>query len=60
MKSKTVLIAYKDDLCARSLSTFFHGVGYRVEMVGVLSEMIRRVLKVVTIMSCSLMMRSKG
>jgi len=43
MKSKTVLIAYKDDLWARSLSTFFHGVGYRVEMVGVLSEMIRRV-----------------
>ena len=32
MKSKTILIAYQDDLWARSLSTFFHGLGYRVEM----------------------------
>jgi DNA-binding NtrC family response regulator len=44
MKSKTILIAYKDDLRARSLCTYFHGMGYRVEMVGVLSEMIRRVV----------------
>jgi DNA-binding NtrC family response regulator len=44
MKSKTILIAYKDDLWARSLCTFFHGMGYRVEMVRVLSQMIRRVL----------------
>ncbi len=43
MKSKTILIAYQDDLWARSLSTFFHGMGYRVEMVRVLSEMIRKV-----------------
>ena len=43
MKSKTVLIAYQDDLWARSLSTFFHGIGYRVETAKVVSEMIRRV-----------------
>jgi len=43
MKSKTVLIAYQDDLWARSLSTFFHGIGYRVETAKVISEMIRRV-----------------
>jgi DNA-binding NtrC family response regulator len=43
MKSKTILISYKDDLWARSLSTFFHGMGYRVEMASVLSEMIRKV-----------------
>ena len=43
MKSKTILIAYQDDLWARSLSTFFHGIGYRVEVVRVVSEMIRKV-----------------
>lgn len=44
MKSKTILIAYKDDLSARSLCTYFHGMGYRVEMVSVVSQMIWRVL----------------
>ena len=44
MKSKTILIAYQDDLWARSLATFFHGMGYRVEMVTVVNQMIRRVL----------------
>lgn len=44
MKSKTILIAYKDDLWARSLCTYFHGMGYRVEMVSMLSQMIWRVL----------------
>ena len=44
MKSKTILIACRDDLWARSLSTFFHGTGYRVEMVRGVSQMIRRVL----------------
>ena len=44
MKSKTILIAYKDDLWVRSLCTYFHGMGYRVEMVRVLSQMIRRVV----------------
>ena len=43
MKSKTILIAYQDDLWAKSLSTFFHGIGYRVEVVRILSEMIRKV-----------------
>jgi len=43
MKSKRVLIAYRDDLWARSLSTFFHGIGYRVETAIMVSEMIRRV-----------------
>ncbi|MEW6375957.1 MAG: response regulator [Thermodesulfobacteriota bacterium] len=43
MKSKTILIAYQDDLWARSLSTFFHGIGYRVETAKMVSEMIRRV-----------------
>ncbi|MEW6375435.1 MAG: response regulator [Thermodesulfobacteriota bacterium] len=43
MKSKTILIAYQDDLWARSLCTFFHGIGYRVEIARMLSEMIRKV-----------------
>ena len=45
MKSKTILIAYQDDLWARSLSTFFHGIGYRVETAKMISEMIRKVRK---------------
>jgi DNA-binding NtrC family response regulator len=45
MKSKTILIAYQDDLWARSLSTFFHGIGYGVEMTKMVSEMIREVRK---------------
>jgi DNA-binding NtrC family response regulator len=45
MKSKTILIAYQDDLWARSLSTFFDGMGYRVEMTKMVSEMIREVRK---------------
>ena len=44
MKSKTILIAYKDDHWARSLCTYFLGMGYRIEMVSVLSEMIRKVV----------------
>ena len=43
MKSKTVLIAYQDDLWARSLSTLFHDMGYKVEMARMLGEMIRKV-----------------
>jgi DNA-binding NtrC family response regulator len=43
MKSKTILIAFQDDIWARSLSTFLHGVGYKVETAKVVSEMIRRV-----------------
>ena len=44
MKPKTILIVYKDDLWAKSLCTHFNGIGYRVEMVRVLSEVIRRVV----------------
>jgi DNA-binding NtrC family response regulator len=43
MKSKTILITYQDDLGARSLSTFFHGLEYRIETAKVVSDMIRRV-----------------
>ena len=45
MKSKTILIAYQDDLWAKSLFTFFHSNGYKVEMVKMVSEMIRKVRK---------------
>jgi DNA-binding NtrC family response regulator len=45
MKSKTILIAYQDDLWNRSLTTFFHGVGYKVETTKTVSEMIRRIRK---------------
>jgi DNA-binding NtrC family response regulator len=45
MKSKTILIAYQDDILARSLSTFLHGTGYRVETAKMVSEIIRKVRK---------------
>jgi DNA-binding NtrC family response regulator len=45
MKSKMILIAYQDDLGARSLSTFFHSIGYKVETAKMVSEMIRKVRK---------------
>ncbi len=45
MKSNTILIAYQDDLWATSLSTFFHGIGYKVETAKMVSEMIRKVRK---------------
>jgi DNA-binding NtrC family response regulator len=43
VESKTILIAYTDDTWARSVSILFQGTGYRVEMVRVLSEMLRKV-----------------
>jgi DNA-binding NtrC family response regulator len=43
MKSKTILIAYPDDLTARSLATDFHRMGYRVETATLVSDIIRRV-----------------
>jgi len=43
MKSNTILIAYQDDLWARSLATHFHRMGYRVETARLVSDMIRRV-----------------
>ncbi len=45
MKPKTILIAYQDDLGARTLSTFFCSQGYRVDATRVMSEMIRRIRK---------------
>ena len=45
MKTRTLFVAYQDDLSARSLSTFFHAMGYRVETAGVVSEMIRKIRK---------------
>jgi len=45
MKSGTILVAYQDDLWTKSLSTFFHGNGYRVETAKMVSEMIRKVRK---------------
>lgn len=45
MKSKTILIAYQDEFWVRSLSTFLHGVGYKVETAKMVSEMIRKVRK---------------
>jgi DNA-binding NtrC family response regulator len=45
MKSKTILIAYQDDLWAGSLSTIFHGIGFRVETAKRVSEVIRKVRK---------------
>lgn len=43
MKSKTILIVYQDDLMARSLSNYFHGLGYRVEIAKLISDIIRRI-----------------
>jgi len=43
MKSKTILIALQDDLWIKSLSTFFHGMGYRIETGKVVSDLIRKV-----------------
>ncbi|MBM4305774.1 MAG: response regulator [Deltaproteobacteria bacterium] len=45
MQNKKILIAYQDDLWVRSMNTYFHGKGYRVETAKVLSEMIRKVQK---------------
>jgi DNA-binding NtrC family response regulator len=42
MKAKMILIVYQDDLWARSLSTFLHSIGYRVETTKTVSEMIRK------------------
>jgi len=45
MKSKTILIAYQDDLWNRSLTTLFHSAGYKVETARAISEMIRKIRK---------------
>lgn len=43
MRPKKILVVHQDELWARSLTTFFHGIGYRVETAKVVSEMIRKV-----------------
>ena len=43
MKPKTIFVAYQDDVWARSLSAYFHSIGYRVEVARSVSDMIRRV-----------------
>ncbi len=43
MQKKKILIAYQDDLWVRSLATYFHGLGYQVEIVKILSEMLKKV-----------------
>jgi len=45
MKSKTILIAYPDELWNRSLSTFFRNLGYRVEVARIVSEIFPKVRK---------------
>lgn len=45
MKSKTILIAHQDDLWGKSLSTFLHSIGYKIEMAKMVSETIRKVRK---------------
>ncbi len=45
MKSKTILIAYQDDLWGKSLSSFLHSIGYKVKMAKMVSEVIRKVRK---------------
>ena len=45
MKSKTIVIAYQDNPRAKSLSTFFHGIGYKVETAEVVSEIILKIRK---------------
>ena len=42
MKSKVVLIAYQDESWARSLSSYFQGIGYKVEITQVVSEILRK------------------
>ncbi len=45
MKSKMILIAYQDDSKTKPLSTFFQGMGYKVETAKVMSEMIQKIRK---------------
>jgi DNA-binding NtrC family response regulator len=43
MKLKTILIAYQDDLWSQSLSASFQKIGYRVETIKAVGEMIRKI-----------------
>jgi DNA-binding NtrC family response regulator len=46
MKSKTILVACPDDSLTKSFPTFFHDLGYRVEVAQGLGELIRKVRQV--------------
>jgi DNA-binding NtrC family response regulator len=43
VKSKTIFIAYQDDHTARSLLNYFRGLGYRVEIAKLISDIIRKI-----------------
>lgn len=43
MKPRTILIIIEDELSTKSLSTYFHGNGYRVEISRSLSDAIRKI-----------------
>jgi len=45
MKSKSILIAYPDGPLSKSLWTFFKDLGYRVERMSIVSEVLRKVRK---------------
>ena len=44
MKSKRIVIACQDDIWARPLYAFFHELGYQVEVVTMVSQMVQKVL----------------
>jgi len=45
MRPQSILIAYPDESPSRSLSTFFHDHGYRVETTSIVSQILRKVRK---------------
>jgi DNA-binding NtrC family response regulator len=45
MNRKTILIAFQDDQWIHPLTTLLQGLGYRVERVKAVSEMIRKIRK---------------
>ena len=45
MKSRMILIAYQDDLWVKSLFTYFHGNGYKIETAKRVSELIQKIKK---------------
>ena len=44
MKSKRIVIAFQDDIWARPLHVFFRELGYQVEMVTMVSQIVQKVL----------------
>lgn len=45
MNTKTILLALEDDLDIKTLSTYFHGNGYRIEVSRSVSDAIRKIRK---------------